>query len=72
MYPARGEKTKAQLPRELRDRSLDKYDSQKAVDFLRANPEIANKIDRIQIGLRSEKQSDFARRMSAGEYGSLD
>jgi hypothetical protein len=72
MYPARGEKTRAQLPSELKDRALDKYDSQKAVEFLKANPEVANKINRIQIGLRSEKQSDFARRMSAGEYGSLD
>jgi hypothetical protein len=72
MYPVRGEKTRAQLPRELKDRVLDKYDSQKAVEFLKANPEVANKIDRIQIGVRSEKQSDFAKRMSAGEYGSLD
>jgi hypothetical protein len=68
-YPARGE-TRVQIPYSLRKH--DAYDTQGIVEFLQANPEAQAKIDRLQIAATSEKHRDFAKRMSAGEFGSLD
>jgi hypothetical protein len=47
-------------------------DTRDVVQELEQDPEVAEKIDKLQITVISEENTEFARRMSRGEYGSLD
>ena len=47
-------------------------DSREAVQELEQNPEVAEKIDKLQITALSKENDEFAMRMSRGDFGSLD
>jgi hypothetical protein len=53
----------------------DRYNSGKILEMLKENPEDSKKVSKLSITAKkdnSKEASDFARRMSSGEYGPLD
>lgn len=47
-------------------------DTREVVQELEQNPEVAEKIDKLQIKAVSKENDEFARRMSRGDFGPLD
>jgi hypothetical protein len=68
MYPTKGGVRAPRIP----SRGSQDYDSSEVLAFLKANPEVGPLISHLQIGADSAERREHARRMSAGEYGSLD
>ena len=48
------------------------YDTHDVLNFLTENPELCQKITRLQIAASSIEANTFADRMASGEYGSVD